>query len=558
MAAHMAAGIPARAPGLVEACTRTKYGCRYRVIPALGCTVVTGSCCVHGERTASTSLPRNTSPHDTSCFPMTDICIAMVIQISHVQNKWHLSDNFGKFKYSFPMRCKCGLAAPLETAILLPSKIVAIEICWDKIDVQHVYAEVTFAIGSQIIRHALDDSDTIADLQGNNTDREGAGGLWVRGRGHSTVGCHDGPAERLVSCVRAQRRLVSRADSWETRSLACSGGGGETGGGRKDTRRGAVLVGGSGLVRPDANRYVGYNPGLRPPRLLMLTNAVRLDCSPHTKADRVQSPGWVTPGFSHVGIMLDDAAGRRGFLGDLLLPRPLLIALRELSLEFLKALPLDHKDMGSSVRITVQQWNARAGETGYHRGNPPTSGIASSGTIPICENPEVTRLGDWNQFALVGGEQSNYSVTYSVTTETLHALCVEAMTRWEVRVSVARIAPTPLDLRRGGSIPLFMFALRYAHTMYECRGLGELGMRSVVGTDVPEDAWKCSRVSRCVFLHVNRDIETLADKTNCSRAPVCEKENPERERERESEREREIDRERARVKRFGQLLTARS
>ncbi|KAJ8866046.1 hypothetical protein PR048_033570 [Dryococelus australis] len=37
----------------------------------------------------------------------------------------------------------------------------------DKIDVKHVYTEVDFAIGLQFIRHALDDSEPIADLQGN-------------------------------------------------------------------------------------------------------------------------------------------------------------------------------------------------------------------------------------------------------------------------------------------------------------------------------------------------------------------------------------------------------
>ncbi|KAJ8880008.1 hypothetical protein PR048_020630 [Dryococelus australis] len=36
-----------------------------------------------------------------------------------------------------------------------------------KMDVKHVYAEVDFAIGSQFIRHVLDDSETISDLQGN-------------------------------------------------------------------------------------------------------------------------------------------------------------------------------------------------------------------------------------------------------------------------------------------------------------------------------------------------------------------------------------------------------
>ncbi|KAJ8870473.1 hypothetical protein PR048_029495 [Dryococelus australis] len=39
----------------------------------------------------------------------------------------------------------------------------------DKIDVKHVYTEVDFAIGSQFIRHALDDSEPIADLQGNKS-----------------------------------------------------------------------------------------------------------------------------------------------------------------------------------------------------------------------------------------------------------------------------------------------------------------------------------------------------------------------------------------------------
>ncbi|KAJ8895989.1 hypothetical protein PR048_001330 [Dryococelus australis] len=37
----------------------------------------------------------------------------------------------------------------------------------DKIDVKHVYTEVGFTIGSHYIRHALDDSKPIADLQGN-------------------------------------------------------------------------------------------------------------------------------------------------------------------------------------------------------------------------------------------------------------------------------------------------------------------------------------------------------------------------------------------------------
>ncbi|KAJ8882325.1 hypothetical protein PR048_014127 [Dryococelus australis] len=37
----------------------------------------------------------------------------------------------------------------------------------NKIEVKHLYTEVTFAIRTQFIRHALDDSEPISDLQGN-------------------------------------------------------------------------------------------------------------------------------------------------------------------------------------------------------------------------------------------------------------------------------------------------------------------------------------------------------------------------------------------------------
>ncbi|KAJ8877778.1 hypothetical protein PR048_022234 [Dryococelus australis] len=40
----------------------------------------------------------------------------------------------------------------------------------DKIDVQQVYTEVTFATGSQLIKYPLDDSQLISDLQGNKID----------------------------------------------------------------------------------------------------------------------------------------------------------------------------------------------------------------------------------------------------------------------------------------------------------------------------------------------------------------------------------------------------
>ncbi|KAJ8877580.1 hypothetical protein PR048_022035, partial [Dryococelus australis] len=50
------------------------------------------------------------------------------------------------------------------------------------------------------------------------------------------------------------------------------------------------------------------------------TVAERLACSPPTKANRVRSSAGPLPHLSHVGIMLDDATGRRVFLGDLPFP----------------------------------------------------------------------------------------------------------------------------------------------------------------------------------------------------------------------------------------------
>ncbi|KAJ8888404.1 hypothetical protein PR048_007894 [Dryococelus australis] len=55
--------------------------------------------------------------------------------------------------------------------------------------------------------------------------------------------------------------------------------------------------------------------------------AERLACSPPTKANRVYYPARVTPGFSYVGIVPDDAAGRRVFSGISRFPRPFIPAL---------------------------------------------------------------------------------------------------------------------------------------------------------------------------------------------------------------------------------------
>ncbi|KAJ8897578.1 hypothetical protein PR048_002927 [Dryococelus australis] len=54
----------------------------------------------------------------------------------------------------------------------------------DKIDVKQVYTEVDFAIGLQFIRHALDDSEPIADFQGDSSECYTARKDYKRGGGH--------------------------------------------------------------------------------------------------------------------------------------------------------------------------------------------------------------------------------------------------------------------------------------------------------------------------------------------------------------------------------------
>ncbi|KAJ8879894.1 hypothetical protein PR048_020514 [Dryococelus australis] len=52
----------------------------------------------------------------------------------------------------------------------------------------------------------------------------------------------------------------------------------------------------------------------------------RLDCSPPTNADRVQSPAGSHSGFSQVGSVTDDAGGRRVFSRIFRFPRPFIPA----------------------------------------------------------------------------------------------------------------------------------------------------------------------------------------------------------------------------------------
>ncbi|KAJ8874105.1 hypothetical protein PR048_024946 [Dryococelus australis] len=77
----------------------------------------------------------------------------------------------------------------------------------DKIDVKHVYTVVDFAIGSQFIRHSLDDSEPIADLQGNKAARGTLRRLsvgWVATAPHTGITAVAGElAYIVVACVQA-------------------------------------------------------------------------------------------------------------------------------------------------------------------------------------------------------------------------------------------------------------------------------------------------------------------------------------------------------------------
>ncbi|KAJ8895475.1 hypothetical protein PR048_000808 [Dryococelus australis] len=82
-------------------------------------------------------------------------------------------------------------------------------------------------------------------------------------------------------------------------------------GSRFDPRYRTVTFVVSITVVPEVKTKTCNSPSTR----LGATVAERLACSPPTKANRVQSPTGSLPGFSHVGIAPDDAAGWRVFSG---------------------------------------------------------------------------------------------------------------------------------------------------------------------------------------------------------------------------------------------------
>ncbi|KAJ8897860.1 hypothetical protein PR048_003213 [Dryococelus australis] len=177
----------------------------------------------------------------------------------------------------------------------------------------------------------------------------------------------------------------------------------------------------------------------------------------------------VAPGFSDVGIVTDDAAGRRVFSGISRFPRPCIPALFH-----------THLASPTSALVTSMPGSLNRAIQGRGKRETPKKTCrpaASSDTIPTCGNLGVARPGIEPGSALVGGEQSNSSATAAPrvcnktrfltgefgvgdisdaigNTARLARRSDEAL---GVRVSVARIAPSLLDLGRrvptGGAHP---------------------------------------------------------------------------------------------------------
>ncbi|KAJ8869158.1 hypothetical protein PR048_030726 [Dryococelus australis] len=235
------------------------------------------------------------------------------------------------------------------------SRLECTQQCGDKIDVKHVYTEVDFAIGSQFIKHALDDSELLADLDSDisrkfNETRYSSKQFrvvqhfdWLK---HFLVRVkrlrtnHEGSVLRVVDdCLRITD-VEYRSIEWKggrsevkTEQWRNAREGWEMGVPREnptakwqrpprfpkceitsDSRRDSnpFRLGGRRKATPIATCEGTAN----------YTVAERLPCSPPTKANRVLSPARVTPGFSHVGIVPDDVAGRWVFSG-ISLPPPL-------------------------------------------------------------------------------------------------------------------------------------------------------------------------------------------------------------------------------------------
>ncbi|KAJ8878006.1 hypothetical protein PR048_022469 [Dryococelus australis] len=200
------------------------------------------------------------------------------------------------------------------TSVVLRECVSAAE--QDKIDVQHVYTEVTFAIGLQLIGNAQNDSEPIADLH-RNKHRVPYYQVW--GNTGYSLGQQPMNTQLRLECARCcgeQSKERNRDKSLRRTiqlSITCSG-------------RGSLKLL-SYLPSPIVKRSENVEHDARQTRHLQLCliHLVRL-LSSH-QGEPSSMPGLVTPGFSQVGIVPDDAAGRRIISEISCFPRPCIPAL---------------------------------------------------------------------------------------------------------------------------------------------------------------------------------------------------------------------------------------
>ncbi|KAJ8894023.1 hypothetical protein PR048_006633 [Dryococelus australis] len=133
-------------------------------------------------------------------------------------------------------------------------------------------------------------------------------------------------------------------------------------------------------------------------------------------------PGRATPGSSHVGIVPDDAAGRRVFSRISRFPPPFISvllhthlaspssALRTSMLRAAQISVLHNRPFTVSME---QRQNGRVGGSRRSRENPPASGIVRHD--PHMRKSVSDPAGDRTRFALLGGERANRSATAAPT-----------------------------------------------------------------------------------------------------------------------------------------------
>ncbi|KAJ8877474.1 hypothetical protein PR048_021929 [Dryococelus australis] len=169
---------------------------------------------------------------------------------------------------------------------------------------------------------------------------------------------------------------------------------------------------------PPLSKTRAWNEGLRVQHVFLYLRRIKSkDYSPPTKAKRARFPA---AGFSHLGIVPHDAAGRRGFLGGLPFPPPLHYSAAPYSPRSTLAGSQDLDVKTAQISSLTRSLNSR------HFLDP--IGLSTVLSLETCE---IRRYdGNTARLARRSGEALG------------------------VRVSIARIAPSLLDLGRGGRFRL--------------------------------------------------------------------------------------------------------